>query len=267
MDNKPLNRASLKELFAKGKRPSEENFSSLIDSLINKVDDGISKNMNDGLVLAPEGEDAKKLLSFYNNVQDEIPQWNTELLNGETQGLGISEPISETEKETRLFFKKGGNTGINTVNPQTDFDVNGILGSKSRIGTHILTTAPADGSWHDVVTGLNGCCAFEIMAQVGKEKKGKYALLHAHALSTFGKSHSKIKTNQAHYGWWWNKISLRWKGSTYDYSLQIRTRSNYGKDNLIKFHVTKLWDNDIADLFETKAPTGKSTTPKTNKTT
>lgn len=265
MENKPLNRASLKELFAKGKRPSEENFSSLIDSLLNKVDDGISKNMSEGLILAPEGQDAKKLLSFYNHLQDGLPQWNTELLNGETSGLGITEPISETQQETRLFFKKGGNTGINTVNPQTDFEVNGILGSKSRIGTHILTTAPADGKWHDVVTQLNGCCAFEIMAQVGKKKKGKYALLHAHALSTFGKSNSKIKTCQAHYGWWWNKISLRWVGTTYDYSLQIRTRSNYGADNHIKFYVTKLWDNDISALFNSPISSTDSPSKGANK--
>lgn len=256
MDNKPLNRASLKELFAEGKRPSEENFASLIDSLLNKVDDGISKNMSEGLILAPEGEESKSLMSFYNHVQDSLPQWNAELTKDDATGLAFTEPISEMEKETRLFLKKGGNVGINTVEPTTDFEVNGILGAKSRVGTHILTTVPADSKWHDIVTDLNGCCAFEIMAQVGKAKKGKYALLHAIAMSTFGKSHSKIKTCQAHYGWWWNKISLRWVGSTYNYSLQIRTRSNYGSDSKIKFYVTKLWDNDIANLFDNDSALG-----------
>jgi len=87
------------------------------------------------------------------------------------------------------------------------------------------------------------------MAQVGKEKTGKYALLHAHALSTFGKSRNKIKTTQAHYGWWWNKLALRWTGTTYNYSLQLKTRSNYGADQEVKFYITKLWDNEIMGLF------------------
>lgn len=249
MGNKPLNRASLKSVFSNGSRPNENNFGSLIDSMVNKVDDGISKNLKDGLILSPEGEESDRLVSFYEKIQDDLPEWGIELAQEGQQGLGITEPITATETKTRLFFEKGGNIGVNTTQPKTTLEVNGILGTNTRIGTYKISTIPADGSWHNIITDLNGCCAFEIMAQVGKEKTGKYALLHAHALSTFGKSRSKIKTTQAHYGWWWNKLALRWVGTTYNYSLQLRTRSNYGAGQEVKFYITKLWDNEIMELF------------------
>lgn len=249
MDQKPLDRRSLKAIFRNGNRPNQNNFESFINSMVNKVDDGISKNIKDGLILSPQGDEADRLISFYEKVQDDIPQWGIELDKSGNQGLGIIQPISETETKTKLFFGKSGNVGLDTTQPKTTFEVNGVLGTKSRVGTYELSTVPADGSWHNIVTGLNGCCAFEIMAQVGKEKTGKYALVHAHALSTFGRSRNKIKTTQAHYGWWWNKIALRWTGTTFNYSLQIKVRSNYGVNQEIKFHVTKLWDNEIMSLF------------------
>lgn len=249
MNEKPLNRASLKSFFSNGKRPDADSFDNLINSMVNKVDDGISKSLKDGLMLSTEGKESDRLISFYEKIQNEFPEWSLELLDEQADGLGIVEPISDTEAPTRLFLKKGGNVGIHTTTPKTTFEVNGILGSESRVGTYKLSEVPADGSWHNIITNLDGCTAFEIMAQVGKEKTGKYALLHAHALSTFGKSRNKIKCTQAHYGWWWNKIALRWVGSTYDYSLQMRTRSNYGEDQFIKFYITKLWDNDIMSLF------------------
>ena len=52
MGEKPLNRDSLKSVFTNGSRPNENNFGSLIDSMVNKVDDGISKNLKDGLILS-----------------------------------------------------------------------------------------------------------------------------------------------------------------------------------------------------------------------
>ena len=250
MKAKPLNRDSLKSVFGNGTRPDASNFGSLIDSTVNIVDDGISKNMEDGLILSPEGNESNRLVSFYENILDNQPDWSIELVKEGAKGLDIVEPISSNESQTRLFLKSGGNVGINTAQPKTTLEVNGILGAQSRIGTYKMSTAPADGKWHTIISNLDGCNAFELMAQVGKEKTGKYALLHAMALSTFGKSRSKIKTVQAHYGWWWNKISLRWHGSTFNYELQVKTRSNYGQGQFIKFHITKLWDNEIMSLIK-----------------
>lgn len=250
MKEKPLNRASLKSVFGNGTRPDASNFGSLIDSTVNIVDDGISKNMKDGLILSPEGKESNRLVSFYENILDNEPDWSVEMVQEGAKGLGIVEPIEGEESQTRLFFETGGKLGVNTLRPQTTLEVNGIFGAKSRVGTYKLASVPADGNWHTIIPDLDGSNAFEVMAQVGKVKTGKYALLHALALSTFGKSRSKIKTTQAYYGWWWNKISLRWQGSTFNYSLQIRTRSDYGKGQYIKFYVTKLWDNDIMSLIK-----------------
>jgi hypothetical protein len=69
--------------------------------------------------------------------------------------------------------------------------------------------------------------------------------MHALALSAFGRSRSKIRKTSAHYGYFWNKLNLRWKGnSTHDYELQLRTNSNYGDDADIYYQISKLWDDE-----------------------
>lgn len=252
MDSKLLNRQSLKTLFSAGARPKESNFSSLIDSMVNKIDDGIAKNIKDGLILAPQGKESDRVLSLYENVEDELPQWSVELNQEEDSGLAIVAPVSDEETKNVLYLQKTGEVGVGTKKPRTTLEVDGILGVSSQVGTYKLDTVPADGEWHDIITDLDGCVAFEIIAQVGKEKTGKYALLHAHAVSTFGRSRHKIRKTQAHYGWFWNKIAIRFTGSTYNYKLQLKTRSNYGSGQQINFHVSKLWDTTMMELFKEK---------------
>lgn len=249
MKIKLLNRQSLKTLFGAGARPKESNFSSLIDSMVNKVDDGISKNAEDGLILSPEGKTSNRVISFYENVENTAPEWSIELDQGEAKNLSIVAPVSTTETTTAMSFQQNGAVGIGTKTPKTNLDVKGTLGADMRIGTYKIDSVPADGEWHDIVTGLDGCMAFEVMAQVGKEKAGRYALLHAHALSTFGKSRHKIRKTQAHYGWYWNKIAIRFTGTTYNYKLQLKTRSDYGYGHRIRFHIGKLWDNNNMNTF------------------
>ncbi len=245
-----MGRESLKSLFSNGSKPDESNFESLIDSFVNRLDDGFSKTKEDGLIVVPDQETSDKLISFYKLIDDDNPEWSMSLdINDKGKGLNFVEVGANGVDDSRLYLKKGGNIGISTKEPKTKLDVNGILGTKSRVGTYKIDSIPADGVWHDVLTGLNGCHAFEIMAYVGKEKSGKYALMHANALSTFGKSRNKIRKTQAHFGWWWNKISIRWTGSTFDYGLQMKTRTDYGKNQNIKFCISTLWDNDIMSLF------------------
>lgn len=250
MNIKLLNRQSLKALFRAGARPKESNFSSLIDAMINKIDDGISKTKDDGLILSPEGKESDRVLSIFENIEDELPQWSLTLNQDEDHGLSITAPINKTEVTDVIHFQKTGAIGIGTKQPKTTLEVDGILGVNSRVGTYKLATVPADGKWHDVITNLDGCVAFEVIAQVGKEKAGKYALLHAHAISTFGKSHHRIRKTQAHYGWFWNKIAIRFIGTTYNYRLQLKTCSDYGNFQKIHFHIARLWDNNIMDLFK-----------------
>ena len=220
--------------------------------MINKIEDGISKTPEDGLMLSPEGKESDNLISFYNNIENERAEWSIALNQNDDNGLSILTPMEEDEGLTAMYFQKSGAIGMGTKYPRTKVEVQGTLGMESRVGTYALGTVKANGQWHDILENLNGCVAFEVLAQVGKKKSGKYALLHAHALSTFGKSRHKIRRTQAHYGCFWNKIAIRFKGSTYDYKLQLKTRSNYGEGQEIRFHITKLWDTDTLNLFTEK---------------
>ena len=133
-------------------------------------------------------------------------------------------------------------------------------------------TMPADGKWHNVFqNALSDFHAYEIMASAkGKPTEGKYCLLHAIAISTFGNSNPKISKTCAHYGKRWNKISIRWESrknavnqpqeekwwynlplvrgrikgekNPYAYNLQMKTKSNYGSNSKISYHISKLWD-------------------------
>ncbi|WP_020570424.1 hypothetical protein [Neolewinella persica] len=112
---------------------------------------------------------------------------------------------------------------------------------------------PGDGEWHSILSNLNGVNAFEVVARIdGPKGRGKYAMTHAIALSTFGGkgSRSRITKTRAYYGWFWNRIELKWAGNTEDYSLKVRTRRHYGladegKISQIKFHITNLWDDGL----------------------
>lgn len=155
-----------------------------------------------------------------------------------------------TPKEDKAYFEKDGSIDAGTTNPKTILHIKGALASSTRIGTYKLDKIPADGQWHPIITHLKGSCAFEILAYAGKEKSGKHALLHATALCTFGKSKPKIRKTQAHYGWFWNKLNMRWVGDSYNYSLELKTGSHYGSAISIKYHITKLWDDSMISLFE-----------------
>jgi hypothetical protein len=243
------NRRTLKKFFKKGEMPAEGNFESLIDSMVNRIDDGFSKSMDHGLMLSPEGS-SKNLIGFFRSIEHPNPAWTIGIdATDKDRGLAFLEPGADNKNSVCLFLKEGGNVGVGTTEPGYKFDVNGFVGMKGRVGTFANGTIPADGDWHAVVADLNGCQAFELVARVGgKPGEGRYALLHAIAASTFGHSKSKITKTQAHYGWWWNKLKVRWSGSMFNYKLEVRSRRNYGKDMKIHFHLTKLWDDSEMGL-------------------
>lgn len=239
------NRETLKNFFKKGTMPSEANFADLIESTVNIADDGLFKNIENGIVISPSGS-SQKVISFFKDIEQNELAWSCEL------GPDNVEPgylIRNRHSTPCFYISPTGNTGINTISPKTTLEVNGYTSTAGLIGGTVASV-PANGQWQDIVTGLEGCNALEIIARVGKENSGKYALLHAHALSTFGRSCQKIKTLQAHYGWPWNKMKLRWHGDTFNYKLQIKTYRNYGDDVQIQFHIKKLWnDKDLSELF------------------
>ncbi|MDQ3109393.1 MAG: adhesin [Bacteroidota bacterium] len=236
------NRETLKEFFSKGKMPAEGNFEALIDSMVNRIDDGFSKDMENGLMLSPEGS-SKSLLGFFRSIEQKNAAW-TIAIDAEDKHRGLCFLEPGQQGGVRMFLQEGGNVGIGTIAPAYKLDVNGLAGMKGRVGTFATGTIPADGEWHNVLADLNGCHAFEIVARVGQPGKGRYAILYATAASTFGRSKSKITKMQAHYGWWWNKMKIRWNGTTFSYGLQLRSRRNYGKDISIHYHITKLWGDE-----------------------
>lgn len=239
------NRNTLKNFFKKGNLPAEAHFYDLIDSMINKVDDGMSKNLEEGLMLSPIGT-SEKLMSFYKSIEDKSPVWSFNINRGDAN-LNINNHLGDSI----VTLRKEGQVGINNPSPEHTLDVNGAVGMKGRIGTSYTGKVKADGKWHPILTELNGCHALEIVAGVGKKKTGKYALIHANALSTFGKSKNKIKIVQGYYGVRCNMIKLRWTGDTYNYNLEMRTRCSYEGDYYIRYYISNLWfDQFMDDSFD-----------------
>ncbi|QCK14533.1 adhesin [Mangrovivirga cuniculi] len=235
------NRETLRGFFRKGNLPTENNFNDLIDSVINRVDDGISKTTDEGLMLSPIGT-SEKLVSFYKSIEDKSPAWSFNVNRGNSN-LNINNRLGDSI----MTLQHDGKVGINNENPEEELDVDGTVGMKSRKGKLHTGKIPADGKWHPVVSELNGCHAFEVVAGAGKKKTGKYALIHALALSTFGKSKSKIRITQAYYGVRCNMIRLRWTGTTYNYQLEMRTRCDYGGDFYVNYHIAGMWDDTFMD--------------------
>ena len=245
---KAYGREDLKKNFRNGSIPSETHFSSLIDSMINKQDDGFSKDEENGFIVKTTGA-SSRLLSLYKNINDLSPFFTFEKDEKENTSLKLN-PEGNTEvdsaDEKSFFLGINGNMGIGTrPEPHNKLEVNGFMASKGRIGTYASGQVPADGQWHTIIEGLDYCNAFEIIARTGKKNSGRFAILHAHALSAYGNSHSRIRRTSAHYGFFWNKIKLRWRGTTHNYYLQIKTGSNYGSNVDIFYKITQLWNDEV----------------------
>lgn len=249
-ENKKIyGREELKKYFRNGNIPNESHFEYLIESMINKQDDGISKDDAHGLHIF-KSELSERLITFFDNMDENHPFFLIEKDNKETPSLRFypHEESGETTggEENSFFFHEGGMLGIGKrCSPEYKLDVGGFIGIEGRIGTYKTGSVPADGSWHSIVGGLDNCQAFEVVARAGNKGNGKFSIIHAIALSTYGRSKSKIRKTCAHYGFFWNKLKIRWKAhSTHNYHLQVRTNCNYGYDAKIFYSVTKLWDDE-----------------------
>jgi len=279
-------RKQLKAYFKKGNLPEESAFEKLIDSTFNKADDKLDIN-EDGLMIYPSDNGKEKLLSFFEDKDDAEAMWVMSISKKETGGIyfrkiGKSDleryEQQDDDQPPVLFLQKsGGKIGVGTDSPNSKLDVKGIVASEGRAGNYIEGELDADGEWHNVfgTAGLYGCNAYEIMAYVeGDKGEGKYALMHAIAISTFGNSRPKITKTIAYHGKWWNKIAVRWESrppkikekpagkkkifdlaklwssisglweakDPFKYNLQLKTKSNYGEGKKIYFKVSVLWD-------------------------
>ncbi|HAQ18761.1 MAG TPA: hypothetical protein DCR40_05920 [Prolixibacteraceae bacterium] len=280
-------RKELTAFFKKGNLPDENAFKKLIDSTFNKADDRLDIDNEDGLMIYPS--DKERLISFFENKNKEKATWALFISKKDTGGISINNIVQTNQKENpeqekveapALFLQRdGGKVGLGTDSPSHKLEVKGIIASEGRVGNHLETEkgVDADGKWHNVFSpeGLTGCNAFEIMAYAeGEPGAGRYSLMHAIAISTFGNSRPKITKTCAHQGKWWNKIDIRWESrpskietesddnkkklvgiarwwnnvmskNTLKYNLQLKTGSHYGEGKKIYYTVSVLWNNDI----------------------
>jgi hypothetical protein len=269
MLNYPKTRAALKDYFRRGSIPTEQQFADLIDSSVNRRDDGFALAPGYGLQLTASGVHYR-MASFYPSQQQldaQRPAWMVELAAGPDLSSGLSfaqapalpDPATDDALATangavlpgtsRLYLQTNGNVGVGTTAPTDRLDVRGFVASQGRRGTYgnvqqAAVGVPADGEWHDILSGLNGLHAFEIVAAAyGQPKSGRYALTHATVLSAFGKSNSRIYRKNAWFWGWFQKIQFRWVGEVHNYGLQMRTASSFGAGARIVYHITCLFDN------------------------
>lgn len=255
-----LDRKGLKTKFKKGKMPAEQDFGNLIDSMVNILEEGFDKTADDGLKIS-QLMGSGRLLSFYENIAVENPQWFLEL------GIGDNKLHFGTKDTPRVLSLRSYKevidgqatikiaVGINKETPEATLDVEGTIASSGRMGKANEMEAPADGEWWDITPALTGCEAFEVVAGVGgQDSDGKYALLHAIALNTFN-GKSSIKQQQSFFGAKCNRIELRWlavpEQGSFHFKLQIRVLCSYCKeksktpDVWIKYHITRLWFDSL----------------------
>jgi hypothetical protein len=222
-----LNRQSLINYFKKGNSLSEKHFVDLIDSTVNIVDDGISREDKNGFRITPVGR-SNRLISFYKNFKQVDPEWS---INMDREKGGLN--FQENENEPALTLGNGGNVGIGISNPKSKLEVDGFVASKGRVGTFLKGEVPGDGKWHNVTDSLQDPSIFEAVFRIdGMKGSGRYAVAHIIAVNTYGGGSASGKINQtsAYYGSYFNRLKFRWAGSLYNYTLQVQTARHYGVD-------------------------------------
>lgn len=273
-------RAQLKKKF-EAANIGYESYRALIESTINKKDDGIDIDERDGLRLAP-GSDSGRLLSLFGDRAGTAAEWFVRLNPENTKGLDIS---SELTQGRTLFLTVEEDfvddelvhevrVGIGTIKPQFTLDVEGTVAMRARVGTFKADQIPADKQWHTILSeaeGLNDCQAYEIFAHIYDNKTERYALTHAIILIAKGRRGERIKVTRAGSGYLWgrflNRIKFRIKREYGKEVVQMRARDHYGfsvdgKPKMIFYRVTKIWDKAFENEGYRERRNVKQTMPK-----
>lgn len=245
-----FNRQTLKNFFKKGNLPSEVHFSYLIDSVVNKVDDGFAKTETGGLQLSPTGESAR-IISIYEQLSDADALWSFNIDKQATQeGLKITNQAGQSQ----LYFKDNGNVGVHTDTPNHNFEVGGTLGYQTRIGTYKKGEIIGDGKWQTILSTkeLKSMGVFEVVAHINKpheinKTSPAAAFIRATAMHTYDRG--KIQKTRVQFGFpaFCYRLCLRWHGSGDRFNLQLKSWWNYGEDEQgknypIHYHIGQLWE-------------------------
>ncbi len=237
------NRDELKKYFVKGSFPLENHFRDLIDSVFHATDDGVEKKSGEAMRIREEGVD-REVLRFFRRLDDAQPAWVVGHQGDKARpGLVLGEPVRVPQEggprvTAQLCLQPGGNVGVGTGAPAHKLEVEGTVGMKGRTGTYAAGEVPADGEWHDILTRLDGCRVFEVVATVGET--GAHVVAHVIAAQAYGTGRGSITRTQGRFGGFWNRLRFRWRGTDCDYQLQVRTRRSYGPGVQIRYHVTDL---------------------------
>ncbi len=256
MEYLKLSRRELKERFKAGRMPTEEDFMSLIDSLVNSVDEGFYVDEESGLQVKQK-KDSGCLASFFVNLTETRPQWLLKLRKNVEKGessLNVKTPDMSSDDSGLTIVspnfadseKPKVRVGVGNAAPRCELDVDGLIASKGRVGAeNPQFEIVADGEWHNVTDVLTGCNCFEIVAGVGgNEGDGRFALAHAIAVNVFNE-HPTVEITQSYSGGRGSKIDIRWRKceNKYEYTLQMRVRHKFDKTGkiMVRYHLTKLW--------------------------
>lgn len=269
IDRITLGREDLIKKFQAGSLPNAGDFEKLITSTVNQLDDGFDKTLNDGLRISSLGSSVELLSLFRGGGPSQrwdsyAPIWRVS--HGErSNALHVRGWNGDDYADVlSLDWRDGeGRIGINQRRPDEALHVAGTARMHGRRGR--AGTVDATGEWQSICHGLQGCQAFEIVAGVGdRQGKGRYALLHAVAMSAFHPigfqawlfRKSRIKTHHAYYGSRCDRIRLRWATNEQNeelYDLQIKTGCSF-PDHVIQYELTELWFDPMLDGGRPRQP-------------
>jgi len=259
------NRATLRSFFADGQRPTGKQFSDLIDSMLNMVDEGFRKSPERGLeVSAAVQHDA--LMSFSRDQRPQEPLWSMGFAAQQDrlqfERTGADTPVLTLDTAQDAKGQTQARVGVNVAQPEHALHVGGVVSAQGRVGSLPLPgdqPPMADGEWYDITPPLQGCQAFEVMACAGLEDSGQFALMHATAMNAFNPTsglfdrllgRKRIRAQHAWYGKRCDRLELRWNGTSgahAKYTLQVRSRCIYGDGKVpIRVQMTQLWFHSFA---------------------
>lgn len=231
------NRRTLKEYFSKGKKPDSGQFADLIDSMLNIVDDGFNKSAERGMLLSPI-DDEGAVMEIRRNILDGEPAWVVAL--GREGELKIHRGMDE---EPLVVLSQDGRMVLGVKN-KVNLEVSGSIHADSFVGSYLQGKVAANGQWQNIGEMDYGCLGYHIEAACGLKGKGRYALVEATAMHCFGK-HPRIHCARTWFGSRFNKIQFRWRSAGLNCGLQVRTRSDYGEDVWVHYHIKRMFDMDF----------------------